>query len=61
MPAGAHCGAQPGRSKASDDAIGRLSGTQHRHRAGKKADLTSALNHNDQAAKTDLTNVVFID
>jgi len=28
---------------------------------GKKADLTSALNHNAQAATTDVTNVVFID
>jgi hypothetical protein len=28
---------------------------------GKKGDLTCALDHNDQAAKTDVTNVVYID
>jgi hypothetical protein len=27
---------------------------------GKKADITSALNHNAQPAKTDVTNVVFM-
>jgi hypothetical protein len=28
---------------------------------GRKGDLTCALDHNDQAAKTDVTNVVYID
>jgi predicted Zn-dependent protease len=32
---------------------------QHRHRAGKKGNLTGALDYYDQAAKTDVTNVVF--
>jgi len=55
----ANCGAQLGRSKASDHAIGRLSGTQHRIELGKKGDPTGGLDHYDQAEKTDVTNVVF--
>ena len=55
----ANCGAQRGRSKASDHAIGRLSGTQHSIELEKKGDLTGALDHYDQAAKTDVTNLVF--